>query len=201
MAALTTAALLAAGAGIGKGVAAFGQQRAQGAAMFGDAQEQRLLELRRMEEMNALGLDSDEEAALNMSLMSPVQAAQKEQFQRQAALMGQADNSGRGLTSISQQQEKLDAAQERVTAQIAMQDVALQRQREQEMRQLEGAESAGAAAKSAAKYALIGGIAEGASETYAKREAYNTLATSRTGLGDYDQFSKLLEMYGTTETK
>jgi len=193
---MTAAALIAAGAGLGKGLTQFGQQRANANAMFGDAQDERLKELQRMEEMNALGLDNAERSALDRQLMSPVQAAQKEQFQRQAAIMGQADSSGRGLTSLMQQQERLDATQERVSAQIAMQDIAEARRQEEEMRKLQGAESASDAIKKASIYSLVGGTAEGAANAYLQQQAFSTMSTSRTGLGQYDEFSKLMGMYG-----
>ena len=100
-----TPMLIAAGvSALGKGIGAFGASRQQAQAVFGDAQEDRLRELERMEEMRALGLTDKEEQLMRQSLLNPVQAAQKEQFQRQAALMGAADSSGKALTQLMKQQ-------------------------------------------------------------------------------------------------
>ena len=84
----TTAALIAAGAGLGRGLAAFGSERAKANALFGDAQEDRLKELQRMEEMRALGLSTEEEQALNRVLLNPVQAAAKRTVSKTSGVNG-----------------------------------------------------------------------------------------------------------------
>ena len=71
--------LIAAG-GIGRGVGAAGQAIAQGQATFGKEQQARLAELRRLEEMRALGLTMEEEQALQQQILAPQQAAAREHF-------------------------------------------------------------------------------------------------------------------------
>lgn len=177
-----TIGILAAGA-IGKGVSAFSQERAKANAMFGDAQEERLKELQRLEEMNALGLTTKESDALNRQLLDPVQAATKESYQRQAALMGQVDSSGAALNRLMTQDEKLDRARETAATAVMIEDIKRARAQEQEMRQLQAAESASDAIKKASWMTLLGSGVSGASDMYMQQQMLNTMSGKTAGSG------------------
>ena len=101
--------LIAAG-GIGRGVGAAGQAIAQGQATFGKEQQARLAELRRLEEMRALGLTMEEEQALQQQILAPQQAAAREQFNRNQALAASSGvlDSGQAFNQLIQKQERAD---------------------------------------------------------------------------------------------
>jgi len=127
---------------------------------FGDAQEERLKELRRMEEMNALGLTDGERERVSRIALDPVQAASAERLLRQQALLGStgAVQSGDALAGLMRQQETEARQMDAASNKIAAADMARQQQLELEMNQLNAAESVKAASRQAAAGALIGGI-------------------------------------------
>ena len=154
-----TIALLA-GGGLVKGIGGAVGTLAQGNAAFGDAQEERLKELRRMEEMNALGLTDGERERVSRIALDPVQAASAERLLRQQALLGStgAVQSGDALAGLMRQQETEARQMDAASNKIAAADMARQQQLELEMNQLNAAESVKAASRQAAAGALIGGI-------------------------------------------
>ena len=190
---LITPMLIAAGvSALGKGIGAFGASRQQAQSVFGDAQEDRLRELERMEEMRALGLTDKEEQLMRQSLLNPVQAAQKEQFQRQAALMGQADASGKALTQLMKQQERDDRTVERAALAVEQADLARAREQEKEMRMLQAAESQSQAIRNNLPFALLGGTLTAGGEAYMQAQLYEDLS-SRGGYSPVDaEFRKFM---------
>jgi hypothetical protein len=181
-----TPMLIAAGvSALGKGIGAFGASRQQAQSAFGDAQEDRLRELERMEEMRALGLTNKEEQLMRQSLLNPVQAAQKEQFQRQAALMGAADSSGKALTQLMNQQEREDRTLEKASLAVEQADLARAREQEKEMRMLQAAESQSDAIRKNLPFALLGGTLTAGGDAYMQAQLYEDLA-SRGGYSPMD---------------
>ncbi len=79
---LTTAALIALGGGLAKGIGAAAGQVSQANALMGEEQQKRLAELRRLEEMNALGLTDNQQSQFSRLMMDPMQAQMREQQQR-----------------------------------------------------------------------------------------------------------------------
>ena len=195
-----TPMLIAAGvSALGKGIGTFGAARQQSQAVFGDAQEDRLRELERLEEMRALGLTDQEEALMRASLLNPVQAAQKEQFQRQAAMMGQADASGKALTQLMKQQERADKTIERAGLAVQTADLQRQREMEKEMRALQAAESQSDAIQANLPFALLGGTLVAGGDAYMQAQLYEDLA-SRGGMSPMNtQFQLFMKEYGDGE--
>ena len=195
LSALATSAIIAGIGGLGRGVAAFGSERSKANALFGDAQDERLRELQRMEEMNALGLTDREEQTLSRQLLSPAQAAQREKFDRQAALMGSVDSSTAAMNRMMLKEEQADRMLEKASTTVAMADLEQARRQEDEMRKLEAAQSASKAIKDASYYQLFGGVASGASDAFLQQMAFESMAQSRTGVGPYKDLEGL---FGTT---
>jgi len=200
LSALAASAIIAGVGGLGRGVAAFGSERAKANALYGESQEERLRELQRMEEMNALGLTDNEQSVLSRQMLSPVQAAQREKFDKQAALMGSVDSSTAAMNRMMLKEEQEDRLLEKASTAIATADLAEQRRQEDEMRKLEGAESASKAIKDASWYQLFGGVASGASDAFLQQMAFESMATSRGGVGKYSELGKLFfEQYKEEE--
>jgi len=170
-----TIGILAASA-IGKGTAAYAQQRAQANQMFGDSAEERLRELERMEEMRALGLTSQEEQTLQRKMLDPVQAASKEQMIRQQALMGQVDTSGRGLADMMKAQEREDRQIQAASNAVAMADLQRAREMETEMRKLQDREAASDALKKASFATLLGTGLSAAGDAYMQQQAFDAMS-------------------------
>jgi hypothetical protein len=105
MPALTTAAMIALGAGVARGIGAAGQQYFQGQAMMGEDQKKRLDELKRKEEMNALGLTDAEQSELNQIFLDPMQAVARESMQRQQALIGPEGGASSGVRAMMKMEE------------------------------------------------------------------------------------------------
>ena len=193
-----TIGILAGGA-LAKGIGAAGSQIAQGQRLFGKAQEERLKELERLEEMNALGLTSAEQSAMNRLLMDPQQALAQERLQRQQALLASSGalSSGDALNQLMMRDEQEARAMDRASAQIAQADMARARQQEAEIRDLEARESARDAATGAAVSAFFGAAGSSASDLYMQNRMMEEMAFRRgqdtTGLDP--ETAKLLEMF------
>ena len=170
-----TIGLLAASA-IGKGTAAYAQQRQQANQLFGEKAEDRLRELERMEEMRALGLTSAEESTLQRQMLDSVQAASKEQMIRQQALMGQVDTSGRGLAELMKAQEREDRQIERASQAVAMADLQRAREMEKEMRSLQDREAASEAARKASFATLLGSGLSAGADAYMQQQAFEAMS-------------------------
>ena len=154
-----TIGLLAAG-GLARGIGGAVSTRAAGKAAFGDAQQERLAELRRQEGMNALGLSDVQRQELGRMVLDPVQAASQERLLRQQSLLGStgAFQSGDALAGLMRQQEtearQMDAASNKLLAA----DMAMEQRQRAEMNALNAAESANEASKQAAVGAFIAGL-------------------------------------------
>ena len=157
--------LIAAG-GIGRGVGAAGQAIAQGQATFGKEQQARLAELRRLEEMRALGLTMEEEQALQEQILAPQQAAAREQFNRNQALAASSGvlDSGQAFNQLIQKQERADKQLADAQGKIAQLDLQAKQLQEQEMRALEQASDVRDAARTAAIFGFIGAGVGGAAD-------------------------------------
>ena len=170
-----------AGGALAKGLGAAGGQIAQGRRLFGKAQEERLKELERLEEMNALGLTSQEQSAMNRLLMDPQQALAQERLQRQQALLASSGalSSGDALNQLMMQSEQEKIAQDRAAAQIAQADMARARQQEAEIRDLQARESARDASTGAAVAAFLGAAGSSASDLYMQNRMMEEMAFRR----------------------
>ena len=164
MPALTTAAMIALGAGVARGIGAAGQQYFQGQAMMGEDQKKRLDELKRKEEMNALGLTDNEQSELNQIFLDPMQAVARESMQRQQALIGPEGGASSGVRAMM----KMEEAQQ------------LERRREEdELRALQDREAASKATKRGAALALLTGTVSSAGEAYLQQQAFQDMVRMR----------------------
>ena len=64
------------------------------------------------------------------------------------------------------------------------------------MRKLESAQSAAEGIKQASVFQLLGGTASGAADAYLQQQAFESMATQRSGVGQYSEFDALLKKYG-----
>lgn len=174
-----TIGLMAAG-GLARGIGGAVGTMAGGRAAFGDAQQQRLAELRRMEEMGALGLTSEEQAQLQQIALDPVRAANRERMERAQALMASqgAMQSGDALANLMRRTDAEARQMDEATQKVMAADIARQRDLEKEMRALEQSESVRAASGQAALGAFLGGLG-GAADAAVQYQAYQDAAARR----------------------
>jgi|TARA_R110000796_G_scaffold185857_2_gene302755 hypothetical protein len=178
-AALTTAALIALGGGLAKGVGAAAGQYAQGKALMGEEQEKRLKELQRMEEMNALGLTDNERSQFSQLILDPVQAQAKESMQRQQALIGPAGGAGQAFNQAMAMDDKQRKIQQEAGAKLAEADLRTAQAQEDELMKLSAQSDAADAMKSTAIYQFIGQGVGGAADAYLQQQAFANMATPR----------------------
>ena len=193
-----TIGLIAAG-GLARGVGSGIGTLAAGNAAFGDAQEQRLRELRRMEEMNALGLTGDQRSALQSIALDPVQAASRERLIRQQALLGStgAVQSGDALAGLMRQQDTEAKQLDRATNQVMAADLARQQQQQREITALEQAVSQKAASRQAAIGSFVSGLG-GAADAAVQYQALQDATAQRNLAADAaidPETMKLLESF------
>ena len=125
---------------IGMGVGALGKAAAGGlraSQIFTDEDEERLAELERLQDLNALGLTEDETKVLTEQMMDPVAAMQAQRNLQRRELAAAADLGAGAVAKQMMQEEEMAGRQEaqvaRNMAQINLQQQKLQ---EQEIRDL-----------------------------------------------------------------
>ena len=188
---------LIAGGGLARGIGGAISQQAQSKALFGEQQQKRLAELRRLEEMNALGLTSSEREALETALLNPAQAAQREQQQRNQALLSSFNlGASKGIRDILAQQEQAETLQGKAAEKVAAAQLAAIQRDEKEMQALGARQDAAAGATQAAIGAFIGGLG-GAADTALRAQALSEMTALRAGsdLGLDATTIKLLEEF------
>lgn len=112
-----------------------------GGASLQRENKKRLEELKRKEEMGALGLTSKEEAAISGRLRGAQQTAQQqsEQLQKQLLAGGGMATGGQALAQEAAAQQARMAAETGVAQQVLEQDLARKQAQQDEMRALEAA--------------------------------------------------------------
>tara|TARA_R100001591_G_scaffold2717_2_gene6839 strand:+ start:2398 stop:2985 length:588 start_codon:yes stop_codon:yes gene_type:complete len=172
---------LIAGGGLARGIGGAISQGAQSKALFGEQQQARLAELRRLEEMNALGLTGAERQALEQALLNPAQAAQREQNQRNQALLSSFNlGASKGIRDILAAQEGQQALAGKAAEKVAAAQLKAQQADEKEMRALEARQDAAAGAQQAAIGAFVGGLG-GAADTALRAQALSEMTALRAG--------------------
>jgi|TARA_R100000734_G_C3306747_1_gene97247 hypothetical protein len=170
---------LIAGGGLARGIGGAISQGAQSKALFGEQQQARLAELRRLEEMNALGLTGKEREALEAALLNPAQAAQREQNQRNQALLSSFNlGASKGIRDVLAQQEQKETLAGQAAQKVAAAQLKAQAADEAEMRQLEARQDGAAAARQAAVGAFVGGLG-GAADTALRAQALDEMTKLR----------------------
>lgn len=158
-------ALLTALSGLGKGISAAGEQLAASKAAMGPEAQDRLKELRRQEEMNALGLTDAERTKLEQQLISPLQAQAKEQFARTGSYLASQDlGSGKALGQAMKAQEGLQEAKLKAESQIAQADMQRARQQEAQLMALQDRADQAKAARQSALSSFFGAAIGGAGD-------------------------------------
>ena len=125
---------------IGMGVGALGKAASAGlraSQIFTDEDEERLAELERLQDLNALGLTEDETKVLTEQMLDPVAAMQAQRNLQRRELAAAADLGAGAVAKQMMQEEEMAGRQEaqvaRNMAQINLQQQKLQ---EQEIRDL-----------------------------------------------------------------
>lgn len=179
MPALTTAAMIALGAGVARGIGAAGQQYFQGQAMMGEDQKKRLDELKRKEEMNALGLTDAEQSELNQIFLDPMQAVARESMQRQQALIGPEGGASSGVRAMMKMEEDQQRQAALAANKVAEAQQLERRREEDELRALQDREAASKATKRGAALALLTGTVSSAGEAYLQQQAFQDMVQMR----------------------
>jgi phosphoserine phosphatase len=179
MPALTTAAMIALGAGVARGIGAAGQQYFQGQAMMGEDQKKRLDELKRKEEMNALGLTDNEQSELNQIFLDPMQAVARESMQRQQALIGPEGGASSGVRAMMKMEEDQQRQAALAANKVAEAQQLERRREEDELRALQDREAASKATKQGAALALLTGTVSSAGEAYLQQQAFQDMVQMR----------------------
>lgn len=177
---LTTAALIALGGGLAKGIGAAAGQVSQANALMGEEQQKRLAELRRLEEMNALGLTDNQRSQFSQLMMDPMQAQMRETQQRQEALIGPEGGASRGFQAALAMDDKQRQAQAATAAKVAEADLKIARDQEQELLKLGAQADAAKAMKDSAFFAFLGQGVGGAADAYLQQQAFANMAAART---------------------
>lgn len=119
-------------------------------------QKKELDKLKRMQEMNALGLTEQEQAAMIGRLSAGSEQVQQQAAQERSRLLaGQGATGGQAMQQAVAVDAQRAAGQERIAQTILEQDLAREEAQKERMRALEGAESQ----KRAERVAAIGSIA------------------------------------------
>jgi hypothetical protein len=164
------------GGALGRGWSTYEQLRSQ----YSEEDEERLKELRRREELGALGLTDAERQRVQSQSLQPLAATEREIYQRQAQGMGVGDV-GSGQMARQQAQvagvlgeTKAKAAQQ--TAQFLQQQDEVRRQmEEEEIKNLEKRKEAKENAFKTAALAALGAESENLMSTVEDAYAYKAL--------------------------
>ena len=165
-----------------------------------EAAQDRIKELEKLQEADALGLTGAEREAFMAAVMHPQQALAREGFERTQALQSMANQSGDILRRTAAMEEQEARAAGEAARQIAVADVQKAAQQEQELLQLEmGVEAQEQAQKAALWGGIIGGVGDIAStgaQYYAMTELTNRGGPMIPGANSYMQAAPYMSMYG-----
>tara|TARA_R100000734_G_C3319028_1_gene114073 strand:- start:1175 stop:1921 length:747 start_codon:yes stop_codon:yes gene_type:complete len=118
---------------------------------------ERIEELQRLQEADALGLTGQERSAYVQAFMDPQRALAAEQMGQSQALSAMAQDSGEQLRRLRAQEEQVQRAQSEAGRQIELLNQQQARAQEQELQQLELTEEQRARAREQALFSMIGG--------------------------------------------
>ena len=191
---LTTAALLMGGAkligGIGAGVSdiiATGENKAI---------TDRIAELERLQQADALGLTGTERAAFVDAFRQPQQALAQQQMEQSQGLQAAMQDSGRQMARLRAQEEQAQRALAAANQQVEVLNLQQQRAQEQELLNLQAAEAQREMARRAAIVKTATAGLAGAGEMAGQVMATNELINADPGSFDANQLRSLGAMYG-----
>jgi hypothetical protein len=191
---LTTAALVMGGAkligGIGAGVSDII------ATAPNEALQNRIAELERLQQADALGLTGTERAAFVDAFRQPQQALAQQQMEQSQGLQAAMQDSGRQMARLRAQEEQQQRALAAANQQVEVLNLQQQRAQEQELLNLQAAEAQREMARRAAivKTSTAGLAAAG--EMAGQVMATNELINADPGSFDANQLRSLGSMYG-----
>ena len=191
---LTIAALALGGAKLaGNVISGIGQYQALGP---NEVITDRIKELERLQEADALGLTGAEKQAYVQAFMNPQRAIAAEQMSQAQALQAMTQDSGEAMRRMRAREEQEQRAQGEAGRQLQMLDLQKEKAQTEELFQLEVAEDQREKARQAALMSMIGGgvadIGSLAGQTIMAQEMVGK------GSGQYNaaQLSQLGAMYG-----
>lgn len=190
---LTTAALVLGGAKLlGGAVESFGQYQALAPS---EVAQDRIKELERLQQADALGLTGQEKQAFVQAFMNPQRALQAEQMNQQQALQATLQDSGEAMRRLRSQEEQQQRALSAANTQIELMNQEQARMQERELLGLQRQEEDRARAREAALYSMIGGGISDAGSLAGQTMAANEL-TGNAGQYDAQTMMRLGAMYG-----
>ena len=134
-------------------------------------QKKELEKLKRMQEMNALGLTEKEQAAMMGRLSAGSEQVQQQAAQERARLLaGQGATGGQAMQQAVAVDAQRAQGQERIAQTILEQDLAREEQQKERMRALEGAESQKRAERAASIASIAGAGLEAGVTTAAQQK-------------------------------
>ena len=182
---LTTAALVLGGAKLlGGAIEGFGQYQALAPS---EVNQDRIAELERLQQADALGLTGQERQAFVQAFMNPQRALQAEQMSQQ--------DSGEAMRRLRNQEEQQQRALGQANTQIEMLNQEQARMQERELFALQQAEEQRARAREAALFSMIGGGVSDVGSLAGQTIAANEL-TGNAGQYDAQTMMQLGAMYG-----
>ena len=190
---LTTAALVLGGAKLlGGAIEGFGQNQALAPS---EVNQDRITELERLQQADALSLTGQERQAFVQAFMNPQRALQAEQMSQQQALQATLQDSGEAMRRLRNQEEQQQRALGQANTQIEMLNQEQARMQERELFALQQAEEQRARAREAALFSMIGGGVSDVGSLAGQTIAANEL-TGNAGQYDAQTMMQLGAMYG-----
>jgi hypothetical protein len=177
----------------GKGLQTYGKYQA---LEPGEALTDRVEELKRLQEADALGLTGEERAAYTQAFMDPMRAVAAQQMQQSQALSGMAQDSGEQLRRMRAEEEKVARGQADLGRQLEMESVQRARQQEQELLGLQNEIDQREAAQKAALFQFAGDAVGTAGELYGGYQMQQELINADPGAFNAMQMQQLGAMYG-----
>ena len=142
-----------------------------------ESQQDRIDELKRLQEADALGLTGDQRAAYMASFVDPQRAIAAQQLDQNRALQAGLQDSGRALAGLRRQEEQTQRVVADANRQIEMQNQIVAQQQEQELRTLQLQDEMRQRELEAGRMeAIIGGVGDVANigaQAYAQQELIN----------------------------
>ena len=191
---LTIAALALGGAKLaGNVVSGIGQYQALGE---NEAITDRIKELERLQEADALGLTGEEKQAYVQAFMNPQRAIAAEQMSQAQALQAMSQDSGEAMRRLRAAEEQQQRAQGEAGRQIQMLDMQKAQAQEDELLQLSIADEQRAAAQKAALFNLIGGGVSDVGSLVGQTMMAQEMVGKGSGQYNAMQLQQLGAMYG-----
>lgn len=191
---LTIAALALGGTKlVGNLVSGIGQYQALKPS---EVMQDKIAELERLQEADALGLTGAEKSAYVQSFMDPQRALAQQQMQQSQALTGMAQDSGEQIRRLRAQEEQAQRAQAEAGRQIEMLDLQQARAQEAQLMDLQILEEQRANAQQAALMGIIGGGIGDVGSLAGQVIAAEELTGADAGAYNAGQLQALGAMYG-----